>query len=157
MNIILPYEDDIEKSVESLDDKSLRDQIKDCVAIYEAIQSGKTKNNIVAKHYSEYLYFVAAYGLAACNEYFLRFNKFHIDDSFYMGLVLRYAKAFEERKYEPAFFDHSKRTIVKENVSGLYKDQLVKKWEKMIEKGNPPKWTRQKKPEFFRSEAEPKK
>ena len=86
MNIFLPYENDILKSVQSLDDKRLNKQILECkqllsLAIDEKlgldIKKRGYRNHPIYVHYKHNLEFLSLYGYYCCLEYSYRFKKKH--------------------------------------------------------------------------------
>ncbi len=155
MNIFLPYENDIQKSVESLDDKRLNKQILECyqllsLAIDEKegvdISKRRYKNHPIYLHYKYGSGFVALYGIYCCDEYKYRFNKKHKLEKLFI-LLFNISDNFS---CTPFYMEGSKgkpnyiRTT--ENVSVLYQVKLIKKWE--TDK-KPPKWTNRQKPLFY--------
>lgn len=158
MNLFLPYENNVGKSVQSLDDKRLIKQILEVyqlLQIYEKEQSGVDLGNRgyhkhpIYLHYKRFPRFLYFYGHTACLEYKFRFKKDHIYGEYF---ATNYAK-YKTFKHKPFYMEGSKndklnciRTL--ENVSLLYQRKLVQKW--LNYKGNQePTWTNRKKPEFF--------
>lgn len=150
MNIFLPYENDIIKSVQSLNDKRLIKQILECKQIYMAAsgESQGYKNHPIVVHYKHYIQIVLIYGSKCCIEYFLRFRKHHkYWDWFNMcgshtDLIINYIPFYAE------YPKTDKRCIrTTENVSELYQKKLIDKWQNdKIE----PKWTNRDAPEFYK-------
>lgn len=159
MNIFLPYEHDIQKSVQTLDDLRLNKQILECyqlltLAIDEQngidISKRGYKNHPIYSHYKNEIHFLCAYGITCCNEYYYRHDKNH-------KIMIKFirAKHFIKQKqtltYTPFYMEGSKgqlnyiRTF--ENVSELYQNKLISKW---INDKKPPKWTNREMPSFYK-------
>ena len=158
MNLFLPYENNVGKSVQSLDDKRL---IKQILEIYQLVQLWeKEKQGIdlgnrgyhkhpIYLHYKRYPKFLYFYGYSACLEYKFRFKQ---DHTYYEYFLTKYLKD-KTFKHKPFYMEGSKndklnciRTL--ENVSLLYQRKLVHKW---LNFGKcQPTWTNRKKPEFLR-------
>lgn len=176
MNIFLPYEKDIRKSIESLDDKRLN---KACVECYQlltlAIKEQKVGHEIKAGHYHHPVYlfyknnipFLTYYGYECCREYYYRFKKLQsltliFDDEMHkQGLVsykVGHIGKIDIPKFTPYYMEGSKgqpnyiRTT--ENVSALFKQKLINKWNNDKAKGRSPKWTNRDVPEFYKKEME---
>lgn len=177
MNIFLPFEKDIRKSIESLDDKRLN---KACVECYQlltlAIKEQEEGKEIKAGHYHHPVYlfykdnipFLAYYGYECCREYFYRFNKWHsliwyfdneLERQGLFGLDADgYVEYCEIPKFTPYYMEGSKgqpnyiRTT--ENVGELFRQKLIKKWEQDKAKGRQPKWTNREVPEFYKKYLE---
>jgi hypothetical protein len=155
----MPYSS-IKKSVESIDNVRLNKQIVEC---YQLLTSAiKEKNGEIIKghsHHPVYLFykdnleFLAYYGYECCREYYYRnkkwqsltqyfdnimndFNMFEYDDG--------YISSMQIPKFVPYYMEGNKdspnciRTT--KNVSQLFRDKLIKKWQADIEKNRPPKW-----------------
>ena len=159
MNIFLPYENDIQKSVESLDDLRLNKQILECyhllsLAIDERngidVSKRGYRNHPIYVHYKKYLNFLAMYGWACCQEYSHRFYGWHNYEEFFAYRINEY-KGAVNYQYTPFYMEGSKgqpnyiRTT--ENVSELYQKKLINKWE--TDK-RPPKWTNREIPSFYK-------
>ena len=158
MNLFLPYENNVGKSVQSLDDKRL---IKQILEVYQLVQLWeKEKQGIdlgsrgyhkhpIYLHYKRYPKFLYFYGYTACIEYKFRFKQ---DHAYYEYFLTNYLKD-KTFKHKPFYMEGSKndklnciRTL--ENVSLLYQRKLVHKW---LNFGKcEPTWTNRKKPEFLR-------
>ena len=154
MNIFLPYENDIRKSVQSLDDLRLNKQILECYQLLDnAIkeQNGEEikgyKNHPIYVHYKGNIGFLAVYGHQCCREYHIRFGKCHkLNQPFwevcYTTSSLNYVPFYMEgSKGQPNYI----RTT--ENVSALYQAKLITKWEN---DKKPPKWTNREMPSFYK-------
>ena len=153
MNIFLPYEYDIKKSVISLDDRRL---IKQILEVYQLARikienrSGGYSNHPVYQHYKNYLDFMIEYGLQACREYKHRFNKEH---SLYNSFAEMFFNHDTQRflYYLPFYAEGSKKLPncirTTENVGKLYRDKLVNKWKSDKLK---PTWTNREIPEFYK-------
>ena len=161
MNIFLPYEDNIPKSTQSLDDKRLNKQILECYQLLKnAIKeiNGEEvngyKNHPIYVHYKDNPLFIGYYGAWACMEYKKRFNKEHKLDNFFGWFAV--AHLIKGGKYIPFYMEGSKgqsnyiRTT--ENVSELYQLKLCSKWDNDKAKGRPPKWTNRETPSFYKGE-----
>lgn len=159
MNIFLPYEDDVVESVKALDNARLNKQIVECMAIITASE-GITKgyrNHPITVFYGDNLDFVYYYGFCCCREYAYRFGKYHE-----MHWVLHKGanpdgKMFvKQPDYTPYYMEGSKgqpnyiRTT--DNVSALFQQKLINKWNNDKAKCRPPKWTNRQVPEFYKKE-----
>ena len=158
MNIFLPYENDIVKSVMSLDDLRLNKQILECYQLVRNAddeEKGKEvkgyKNHPIYVHYKSQIDFLCIYGLLCCKEFLFRFKKQHKLEPFFgyhrlskqqpIGYVAFY---MEGSKGQPNYI----RTT--ENVSELYQRKLCAKWDNDKAKGRPPKWTDREVPSFYK-------
>ena len=163
MNVFLPYERNITRSVQSLDDLRLNKQILECIQLLTAYvrkeinhedKVGYT-NHPVYKHFtstSYNLYVLMKYTIESCIEYYNRFGQVH----------KLYEKACELRNnlfrypdnidmlYEPYFMRGSlgqpEYIRTTENVSQLFQDRLIEKWNNDKRQ---PLWTNRDKPEFY--------
>lgn len=159
MNIFLPYETDIQKSVESLDDLRLRKQIIECMAVITA-SKGITKgykNHPITVFYGNNLDFVYYYGFVCCREYAYRFKKYHEMHWVFETNANPNGKIFiPQPPFTPYYMEGSKGQPnyirATENVSALFQDKLCKKWDNDKAKGRPPKWTNRPVPEFYKGE-----
>ena len=115
MNIFLPYENDVQKSVESLDDKRLNKQILECyqlltLAIDEKagvdISKRGYRNHPIYLHYKNYPNFIGYYGYLSCLEYFERFDKEHKLKDKFVGYDVKYILG--NNTYEPFYMEGSK-------------------------------------------------
>ena len=157
MNIFLPYENDIVKSVQSLDDKRLNKQILECYQLLSNAIKEKNggvvvgyKNHPIYVHYKGSIKFLAYYGWECCYEYYLRFNKPH-------KLCLEFVKIGYHSPYyhyTPFYMEGSKNSPncirTTDNVSELYQKKLIDKWDTDKAKGRNPKWTNRGAPEFYK-------
>lgn len=173
MNIFLPYENDVIKSVESLDDVRLNKQAVECYQLLTMAESEIETGKPTSKgHYHHPIYqfyknnpqFLAYYGYECCREYNYRFKKWlkpieYFDDIMDKYKMFKYDEdsfiiAMEIPEFAPYYMEGSKdspnciRTT--ENVSQLFKDKLCKKWDNDKAKGRPPKWTNRQVPEFYK-------
>lgn len=171
MNIFLPHERDIKKSVKCLDDLRLNKQALECHQLLEMAlceKQGKLvvgyKNHPVYKFYKNNIAFLAYYGFCCCNEMKFRFNKrgsyFKL---FYStlashGLVSQddddwHIIKIKEPEFQPYYMSGSIndpnciRTT--QDVSRLFRRKLTQKWDADKEKGRPPKWTNRKAPSWY--------
>ena len=172
MNIFLPYENDIVKSVQSLDDRRL---VKQVLETYQLLNNAVKeingeeikgyKNHPIYLHYKDDCRFLSVYGFACCEEYRYRFYKPH-KLAYYFDLGARIANslwAYERATkkqgdynfgYTPFYMEGSKgqpnyiRTT--ENVSELYQRKLCAKWDSDKAKGRQPKWTDREVPSFYK-------
>lgn len=156
MNIFLPYENNIKKSVESLDDLRLKKQILEVKQILRVALKESTgyAKHPITEHYIKYPPFLILYGVACCEEYKIRFGNIHKDSAYFTGL---YNKSNlkdcvgAELYYIPFYAEGSKddpnnvRTTA--DVSFLYQKKLINKWNN---DKRPPKWTNREKPEFYK-------
>lgn len=165
MNVFLPYEDDIVKSVQSLDDVRLNKQILECYQLlnnatneYLGREIKGYKNHPVYVFYKDNIPFLAYYGLCCGIEYCERFEKTHklyIDFMEYCHNYCERVKllTYKEPLYTPYYMEGSKgypnyiRTT--NNVSELFRQKLIKKWEQDKAKGRQPKWTNRQVPQFY--------
>lgn len=159
MNIFLPYEQNINKSVEALDDKRLVKQILEIyqlLQIYEKEKSGIIltgagyHNHPIYKYYKQYPNFLYLYGWYACQEYSYRFDKHHRYEE-YFAFEINSSKRAENYFYIPFYAEGSKNSKycirTTENVSTLYQDKLISKW---LSDKQTVKWTNRDYPEFFK-------
>ena len=160
MNIFLPYENNIGKSLQSLDDKRLIKQILEVyqlLQIYEKEQQGIILNNNsnrgyqnhpIYKHYKKYPRFLYFYGYNGCLEYKFRFKKDHKYFDYFSTNALKH-KTF---KCTPFYMEGSKNNPdnirTTENVSILYQEKLIQKW---ISSKYTVKWTNRPTPQFLQN------
>ena len=157
MNIFLPYEDDIQKSVESLDDKRLNKQILECYQLLLLATDEKAgvdiskrgyRNHPIYLHYKNYPDFIGYYGYLSCLEYQQRFDKEHKLKDKFVGYNVKYILG--NNTYKPFYMEGSKgqpnyiRTT--DDVSYLYQCKLINKW---INSKHCVVWTRRDVPEFL--------
>lgn len=172
MNIFLPYENSVKKSVEALDDLRLRKQLVECYQLLTlAIKEQQEGHEIKAGHYHHPVYlfykdnipFLTYYGYECCREYCYRFGKWHSLTLFFdrqmsdLGMFEfdsdGYIIANEIPKFTPFYMEGSKsqpnyiRTT--KNVSALFQNKLCKKWDVDKLKGRSPKWTKRNVPNFY--------
>ena len=168
MNIFLPYEDNVIKSVEVLDNCRLIKQILETKqlllnALHESWgdEIKGYKNHPVYVHFKGNIPFLVYYGYIACQEYQYRFGKTHeLFCEFSQLLQTKYTEYVDcvnykviQPPYTPYYMEGSKgqpnyiRTT--ENVGNLFKQKLIKKWENDKAKGRPPKWTNREVPQFY--------
>lgn len=142
MNIFLPYPNNINKSIETLDDKRLIKQILEIyqlLQIYEKESRGEKinrrgyHNHPIYKHYSQYPNFIYLYGWCACQEYLYRFDKHHRYEE-YFAYEVNSSKRAENYNYIPFYMEGSKnhpdniRTTDPDEVEYLYQNKLINKW-----------------------------
>lgn len=162
MNLFLPYADDIDKSVQSLDNRRLCKQILECKTMLDIANdpthTGGYARHPIVRHYTStkrQIKFLRYYANKCCEEYKFRFGKEHA-----------YAKYMPKTKYflgkptyTPVYIEGSKPiqywTTVHEDVSDLYKLKLLNKW---FHDKYSPKWTNRdsvsfKENEFYNFEA----
>lgn len=170
MNIFLPYEKDIGKSIKALDDLRLNKQILECYQLllnaereHNGFSAKGYGNHPVYLFYKENIPFLAYYGYECCRELYWRTKKWHslvwFFDSELDELKMFHTNSdgfidsVEIPKFTPYYMEGSKgqanyiRTT--ENVSKLFQDKLCKKWEQDKAKGRNPKWTNRDVPEFY--------
>lgn len=170
MNIFLPYENNVKKSVETLDNLRLNKQILETkilldFALNNSITYGK---HPVTQFYKNNHKFLAYYGYECCREYYYRTKKWHSLTKYFNDIMDDY-KMFEYEddgyivsmeipKFTPYYMEGSLgqpnyiRTT--ENVSKLFQNKLCKKWDADKEKNRPPKWGNRPIPEFYRKHCE---
>ena len=160
MNIFLSSSS-AKQSIQELDDLRLQKQL---VEVYQlltlAIKEQQEGKEIKAGHYHHPVYlfykdnpsFLCSYGRKCCIEYEHRFDKEHaLKDKFRLIHII-YDLQFEPN-YTPYYMEGSKgqpnyiRTT--ENVSALFQQKLIKKWEQDKAKGRQPKWTNREVPQFY--------
>ena len=161
MNIFLPYENDIGASVKALDDARLVKQVLETHqllsnAILES--QGKEikgyKNHPVYVFYKDNIPFLLEYLSKCCSEYLYRFKKWH-KSNLYAGM-LSSVYPCHNVEFTPYYMEGSKgqpnyiRTT--NNVSALFQQKLINKWNNDKAKGRPPKWTNRQVPEFYKKE-----
>lgn len=160
MNIFLPYENDIAKSVNSLDDLRLNKQSLEAYQLLsnaiKEMNGGEIKgykNHPIYVYYKGNWKFLYLYGVHCCDEYMYRFGKIHelrhsfekITFGMYKGVTINYTPFYMEgSKGQPNYI----RTT--ENVSELYQRKLCAKWDNDKAKGRPPKWTDREVPSFYK-------
>ena len=163
MNIFLPYENDIRRSVESLDDLRLNKQILECyqlltLAVDESkgvdISERGYKNHPIYVHYKKYIAFMIYYGTLACLEYCWRFEKMHNLHNQFNIFNLLLLNDDVKIDYTPFYMEGSKEQPnyirTNENVSELYRQKLINKW---LNDKKPPKWTNREVPSFYREKC----
>lgn len=156
----------------SLDDVRLNKQTLECEKLLKmseketkgiALTGRGHHNHPVYKFYKNNPQFLSYYGLSCCAEFFVRKGKSHPSHKYFNIVWLRYnvnkindyLQIFEQPKFIPYYMEGSVgqpnyiRTT--ENVSKLFQDKLVKKWDGDVAKGRPPKWTNRQVPEFYKS------
>ncbi len=151
MNIFLPYEHDIDKSVKSLDDRRLVKQILECKVLLDISLGRKSgyANHPVSKHYKNSPGFLIKYGIACCKEFEWRFHKIHQYDSYFSDIDV----SEDAISYVPFYVAGSKNSPdcirTTENVSSLFQEKLRQKWNEDTAKGRPPKWTNREISDFY--------
>ena len=156
MNIFLPYEEDIEKSVQSLDDRRLVKQVMECKILLDIALGKKSgyANHPVSKHYKDFPAFLIQYGLASCKEYEHRYNKTHQ----YLPYFLEREEANTPPNYIPYYAAGSIKSPdcirTTDNVSVLFQQKLIQKWDDDTGKGRAPKWTNRGAAEFYVNSVE---
>lgn len=114
MNIFLPYEDSVEKSVQSLDDARL---IKQILEVYQLSRNaiseelGKTvkgyKHHPIYVHYKNNIPFLAKYGYKSCIEYTYRLGQSHRLMDFFMNMLVIFDIDEKTVKYTPFYMEGS--------------------------------------------------
>lgn len=171
MNIFLPYEENITKSVQSLDDVRLNKQAVECWQLLSlALKEKANGSEIKAGHYHHPVYlfyknnikFLAYYGNECCKEYLHRFkqvHKLHLDFNGELcksDIGLPICDTITTPPFTPYYMEGSLgqpnyiRTT--ENVSQLFRNKLCSKWNNDKNKGRPPKWTNRDKPDWYKGE-----
>lgn len=164
MQIFLPYPNDLVKSAMSLCDIRLSKQV---VEICQLMMIRVNKRNFkhcpnqghethpIYKYYLEendYWDFLLRYGLALCEEYEYRFNKFHMSYFTLKGFDEEIIQLVPPKYIFPAYIKGQRnkdQIITTENVDELYQKLLCDKWDndKVA-----PKWTNRDTPEFYHKE-----
>ena len=160
MNIFLPYENDINKSVQSLDNLRLNKQILETYQLLtNAIKEKRGQdvkgytNHPVYVFYKTNLPFLMWYGYSCCREYQYRFQKPHKLTTNFMSAIMLFNVVEENVAYIPYYMEGSKgqpnyiRTT--ENVSALFQQKLINKWNNDNAKGRQPRWTNRNIPDFY--------
>lgn len=177
MNIFLPYEDNVEHSVSSLDDVRLNKQAVECYQLLTMAEREKELGEPTSKgHYHHPVYqfyksnpqFLVYYGYQCCQEYCYRFKKWIAPTHYFESIMEKYGMIIDydlvseggwrygitKPEFTPYYMEGSKdspnciRTT--ENVSRLFQDKLCKKWDNDKANGRPPKWTNRQAPEFYK-------
>lgn len=172
MNLFLPFEKDVIKSVSVLDNSRLIKQILEVKQLLlNAIKESygeipkEYANHPVYKFYKDNIAFLCYYGYIACQEYQYRFGKEHElfceFSSLFMSKFYKYINPLtyklKQPPYTPYYMEGSKgqpnyiRTT--DNVSALFQQKLINKWNNDKAKGRPPKWTNRQVPEFYKKET----
>lgn len=165
MNIFLPFENDIKKSIECLDDNRLRKQIVEVAHLLDL--AIKEKNNIQGKGYTHHpvyqfyknnLDFLAYYGLLSCEEYEYRFVGMHKDYILFVDYFKEKIKTDndydidKQPEFIPFYAEGSKSAKehirATTNVSELFQAKLLQKWTTST---CTPKWKRRGPPRFYRN------
>lgn len=173
MNIFLPYEKNILASVQALDDARLNKQAVECYQLLTSAIKEKSGDSVkghshhpVYVFYKDNLAFLAYYGYLCCCEYMSRFDKMHklfdyfstqcsqlltINTDFItiasmFGIYL--TPEFVPYYMEGSITDPDCIRTTK-NVSALFQQKLIKKWEQDKANGRNPKWTNRHVPEFY--------
>ena len=158
MNIFLPYENNIQKSVQSLDDLRLN---KQSLEVYQLLQNAihEVRGGIVKGYKSHPIYvhykgnraFLATYGYECCKEWQFRFNKAHALTEYFMDYIAIWDIDIEKVIYTPFYMEGSKGQpnyiLTTENVSELYQKKLINKWQN---DKKTPKWTNREMPSFYK-------
>lgn len=147
MNIFLPFPEDIEASVRSLDDRRLVKQIQEVKVLLSIAESHRTDGyayHPVAIHYRTQPEFLHYYGFLCCREYLFRFDKTHAYNAIFK------ACDYNGTDYIPFYAEGSKdnpdciRTT--KNVGELFRAKLCRKWDN---DKIPPRWTNRTAPGFY--------
>lgn len=163
MNIFLS-QDTVADSVKDLDDLRLQKQLVECYQFLTlAIKEQQEGHEVKAGHYRHPVYlfykdnpsFLCYYGRKCCIEYEYRFDKEHaLKDKF------RLIHIIYDLQFEPAYTPYYMEGSIKdpnhirttENVSALFQQKLINKWNNDKAKGRTPKWTNRQVPEFYKKE-----
>ena len=165
MNVFLPYERNLKRSVQCLDDLRLNKQILECLQLLNTYVRRELEhdprvgyaNHPVYKHFSSTsynLYALTKYVIESCIEYQHRFGKEHkLQKELYRFKqnMFNYPDNIDYL-YQPYFMRGSLgqpeyiRTY--ENVSELFQQRLVEKWS---QDKRQPRWTKREEPEFWRN------
>lgn len=146
MDIFLPYEDNIFKSIASLDDNRLKQQIDDCEMLLKVDES---YTHPLYENYKNNIDFIAYYGLLACREYSYRFRKHHTYEQFFTD-IFQANSIFEVTPvFIPKFFDETTSSITSKNVSKQYQELLNRLWHNDVANNQKVTWTKRSKPAFI--------
>ena len=148
MNIFLPYENNVFKSVMSLDDRRLNKQILECTQILNAIEKIKSGekggyiNHPVVQFYKDNSKFVNHYGYACCEVYeFISKKRHKLAGNFNVLTCPKYIPYYMEGSLgQPNYI----RTT--NNVSALFQEKLTNKWNNDKIK---PTWENREIPDFY--------
>ena len=162
MNIFLPYENNIEKSVQSLDNVRLIKQIQEAKVLLDgarAYQRGDVPNEYfkhpVAQAFKNDPEFLVYYGFECCKEYWFRYNKYHQYYGLFQYLCEDYYKIKEQPDYTPYYMEGPKTSpdAIRTNnfVSILFRAKLINKW---LNDKRAPSWGIRGMPEFFKEYLE---
>ena len=163
MNVFLPYERDLKKSVQSLDDARLNKQILECLQLLNAYVRKELNHESkvgytghpVYLHFtsnSYNIYALVKYAVECCNEYMYRFevpHKLSLDINKFRTNLFNYPDNID-LLYTPYFMRGSlgqpEYIRTHEGVSQLFQDRLNEKW---LYGKRKPVWTKRNRPEFF--------
>ena len=169
MNIFLS-QDNVADSVKDLDDLRLQKQLVEVYQLLDlAIREKEVGHEIKAGHYHHPVYlhyknnipFLAYYGCKCCAEYFWRFTKFHKLMDYFINLAdnlfVEYkGKVIPQPNFTPYYMEGSikdpNHIRTTDNVSALFRQKLINKWNNDKAKGRMPKWTNRDVPDFYRKE-----
>lgn len=157
MNIFLPYEEDIEASIASLDDVRLNKQILEMKILLDGArkyEKGEVSNGYfrhpVAQFYKDNPEFLTYYGFKCCEELWFRKNVYHQYYDYFEHLNNNWYKITEPPAFTPYYMSGSKNTpdCIRTTyfVSELFKTKLIAKW---LNDKREPKWSIRGKPKFF--------
>lgn len=168
MNVFLPYERNLTKSVQCLDDLRLNKQILECLQLLNTYVRSQVnheekvgyRNHPVYKHFSSTsynLYALMKYAIESCIEYKHRFDREH---KLYVELISLRTRLFNypeniDYLYQPYYMRGSlgqpEYIRTTENVSELFQQRLVQKWS---QDKRQPRWTNREEPIFWRNYKE---
>ena len=153
MNLFLPYVDDIDASVQCLDNRRLCKQILECKIMmdiaFEPEAHKGYRNHPIVRHYTQskrQIKFLRYYANKCCEEYKFRFGKEHMYASempptkYFLGIPT----------YTPIYVDGKYSTFDHDEVSYWYKMKLAYKW---ANDKYPPRWTNRSEPSFYKELA----
>lgn len=154
MNIFLPYPNNVNRSVRSLDDVRLSKQILECQTIIDVDNGAKGySNHPIVKHYvssKRQIKFVRYFGYQCCKEFKYRFGKDHA----YADRFPRIYYFLGTPQFLPLYLEGRKPnqyvTTDPKEVEFMFQAKLISKW---LNDKRTPKWTKRPIPAFLR-EAE---
>lgn len=161
--LYMPYRDAL-RSIQSLDDYLINDQLKVLSQLLSSILYYKIKKHLpkfnkpfitiknieYIKYYSSSKYLIMNlldYGMLLNNEYLYRYNNNYKNLQIFI-IYNDYIEYFDERGYEKKIFNKELLNIINDNsdIYSAYQKILIKKW-LLYE----PCWTKRESPIFWRN------
>lgn len=153
MNIFLPYEYNLEKSAETLDDRRLIKQILELYLILRISlgYNSRYKSHPIVEYYNKYPKFLALYGYICCQEYTYRFRKEHKCMKYFIqnkDIAASYTPVYLINKIIDKKYIYMPKLNM-ESVSKKYQRLLKWKWGMDRQKKHSPRWTNRDIPYIF--------